>query len=391
MKDAVRKGLLIFPIIKDLNQADGILVKNEGIKKGFGENGVEIDVLEFNSNGIFNGDEKLFSFSPERSRRIYQYHAKIWKEIANYILGKEYDFIWFRVPAINIFIAGFVQRIKVGQPDCQIILEYGAYPFLNELSGVKKVFYLLNKPVEKKAHRFADYIITYCGQDQVDNLLNIPINNGIDLVNIPINTQKKPDLNKINLICVSSLKKWHAYERFIAGLPAYIKKDNHIPVHFNIVGNGPEYEKLVALTNNLGLDDLVTFHGFKTGTELDSIYQECHVAIGTLGFHRIGITNSSSLKNREYFARGLPIVLSTPDLDMPASLPFIKYVPENEEPVDISSVVAFAESCYQNVNISQQIRSYAENHVSWKSKIKTVLEYLNMGSRISKKQSFSKV
>lgn len=373
----VQNGLLIFPILKDLNAADGILVKNEGIRKGFLQNGVHVDVLEFNTKGIFNKGEQVFPFHPKRYLRICQYNTVAWKRITNYIGQKQYDFLWFRIPMINSFIADFIKRSKEISPECRIIIEYGAYPFLNELPGIKKIFYRLNRANEKKAHRYADFVITYSGQSQVDNLVNIPINNGIDLDDLPVCHPHKDLSQRIRFISVSSLKKWHAYERFIAGLAAYLKTSNAADVHFHIVGNGPEYEKLVKLVNELRVNDHVTFHNFKTGKELDAVYAENHIAIGTLGFHRIGITNSSSLKNREYFARGLPVVLSTTDLDMPEELPFVKYISEGEDAVDIASLVVFAKKMYQVPDLNQQIRKYAEEHLSWKSKIRTVLDYLN--------------
>jgi hypothetical protein len=376
MTGNINTGMLIFPILKDLNEADGILVKNEGIKTGFLDNGIEVDVLEFNSRGIFNRNDQVYTFHSGRYRRIYQYNTAVWEKIAVYILKKNYDFIWFRIPLINSSIAKFIRTLKENAPGCKIIIEYGAYPYVNELSGLKKMFYQLNRGNEKKAHGYADFVVTYCGQDRVDNLPNIPINNGIDLEHISIVNGQKNLSRRINFISVSSLKKWHAYERIIAGISLYLKTSGALHVHFNIVGNGPEYAKLVALTDELKLNDFITFHDFKTGKELDLIYEENDVAIGTLGFHRIGITNSSSLKNREYLARGLPIVLSTKDQDMPDGLPFVKYVPEGEEPVQIAELVKFAQEIYKRPKVNEAIRSYAEVHVSWKSKIKTVLTYL---------------
>lgn len=373
----VKKGILVFPILKDLNKADGILVKNEGIRNGFLQNNVEVDVLEFTSQGIFNGNELVYAFHPSRYRRIFQYNFTAWKKILNYLTRHDYDFLWFRIPMATSAIAAFVKGLKKLKPDCTIILEYGAYPYIDELSPFKKRLYRLNKENERTAHQYADFIITYCGQDKVDNLVNIPINNGIELYNIPVVNQEKGIENTINFLSVSSLKKWHAYERFIAGIPAYINRQDVTPIHFNIVGNGPEYDKLVTLTRELGVEPYVTFHNFKTGAELDKIYEQNHLAISTLGFHRIGITNSSSLKNREYFARGLPIVLSTKDMDMPKELPFVLYVPEGEEPIDMEAVVAFAKNAYKQSQLNETIRAYAVENVSWRSKVKEVLGYVN--------------
>jgi glycosyltransferase involved in cell wall biosynthesis len=371
----MKKGLLIFPVMKDLNKADGVVVKNQGICKGFAENGVDIDEMEFNSTGVSLRGKTLVPFSSQRVKRIFQYHFKIWEQLPVFIGRNNYDFIWFRMPVANPFIASFVETLKKDNPGCRIVIEYGAYPYLNELSGIRKYFYKWNRTAEKKIHRHADFVITYCGQKDVDGVPNIPINNGIDLSNIPV-VQHNGMPDQVNFISVSSLKKWHAYERFITGMAEYFKQGQPRPVHFHIVGNGPEYDKLLALTNECGLQDKITFHNHKTGAGLDEIYNLSHIAIGTLGFHRIGITNSSSLKNREYFARGLPVVLSTTDLDMPEELPYVKYVPEGEEPVNISEVVNFASRVYHSPLLNRQVRNYADEHVSWKGKIKTVLNYL---------------
>lgn len=373
----IKKGILVFPILKDLNKADGILVKNEGIRNGFLENGVEVDALEFTSEGIFNNTELVYAFHPSRYRRIYQHNYTVWRTVLDYIAKRDYDFLWFRIPMVTSAIAAFVKNLKTANDDCIIILEYGAYPYVKELPFFKRYLYYLNKRNERRAHTYADYIITYCGQKRVDTLVNIPINNGMDLNGIPVVNHETGSMNRINLISVSSLKKWHAYERFIAGLSVYLQKPGVVPVHFNIVGQGPEYYKLVKLTHELKLEKHVTFHNFKKGIELDRIYQANHVAIGTLGFHRIGISNSSSLKNREYLARGLPVVLSTADLDMPKGLPFVHYIPEGEEPVDIATIVAFTQKAYQEFYINQTIRKYADIHVSWSSKIREVLEYIS--------------
>ncbi|GAB4093966.1 glycosyltransferase family protein [Flaviaesturariibacter terrae] len=370
----MKKGLLIFPIYTDIGKTDGIVVKNEGIHKAFLAHGVPVDALKFRTTGIYNGDEQVMAFSSNKYLRAYQLHIRSWGVMARYAAKKGYDFVWARLPLIQPFIASFVASVKTALPRCTFIIEYGAYPFENELTPRQLKMYRLNKGQEKKAHRFANYVITYCGQKDVDGVPNIPIDNGIDLKGIPV-VQPNPDVSKrINFVCVSSLKKWHAYERFIAGLPAYIQSGKGPEIHFDVVGNGPEFEKVKGLTESLGVQQYVTFHNFKGGAELDAIYARNHVAIGTLGFHRIGITNSSSLKNREYFARGLPIVVSTPDKDMPPELPYVKYVPGNEEPLDIADIVAFAQRVYAEPGVNARIRAYADDHVSWNSKIAVVLD-----------------
>lgn len=373
----VKKGLLIFPIFKDLNASNGIISKNEGIRNGFLSNGVDVDVLEFNSTGIFEKDRQIFSYHPNRYRRIFQHNYLIWKNILEVIQLNRYEFVWLRASILTSAIADFLAQIKTRYPSCKIILEYGAYPFVKELPPLKQAIYYLNIPNERKAHRFSDFIISYSGQEYIDGRINIPINNGVDVESIPFNPNPPSKSSKINFISVSSLKKWHAYERFIEGIAIFKQQQHDQLVNFHVVGNGPEYDKLVLTTKKLELESEVIFHGFKSGTQLDNIFEMSHVAIGTLGFHRIGLNNSSSLKNREYLARGLPLILSTFDKDMPTSLPFVKYIPEGEDPANIADIVAFVHNVYRTADVKQTIRGYAQAHLSWKSKIKTVLEYLN--------------
>ena len=370
------KALLIFPILKDLNPADGILIKNEGIRKGFLQNGVHLDVLEFTSAGVFNGKESITSFSANKWQRIIQYNTAAWKKIGEFVDRNNYDLVWFRMPLLQPWITNFIKQVKEKQPNCRIILEYGAYPFENELSGAKKWQHRLFRNNYRLAHRFADRVITYSGQKDVDGVPNIPINNGIDVDTIPLAHSSFADDEVLHCISVSSVKKWHAYERFISGMAAQRSE----MIVFHVVGDGPDLQKMKDLVKQNSLEEKVIFHGFKTGAALDEIYNQSHLAIGTLGFHRIGLTNSSSLKNREYFARGLPIVLSTPDLDMPASLPFVNYVPGDESPIDIGDIVRFARKVYQTPNLNQQIRTYAEQHLSWKSKVGNVLAHLQIKS-----------
>jgi glycosyltransferase involved in cell wall biosynthesis len=373
---SIKKALLVFPIYTDINKEDGIVRKNNGIHKAFLHHGIAADALKFRTTGIYQGEEQVIPFSKNRYVRGWQLYAGAWKKIARYAVANSYELVWVRLPLINPFLASFIEHIKKNLPQCRIIIEYGAYPFESELTPAMQRLYRINKRYERKAHHFADYIITYTGPDSIDGVPVIPIDNGIDLDHVPLSQPDTDTQKEIRFVSVSSLKKWHAVERFIAGMPAYLAQKNAVPIHFDVIGMGSEYEKVKGLSDSLGLQQVVTFHGFQSGAGIDAIYRTSHVAIGTLGFHRIGISNSSSLKNREYFARGLPVVLSTPDKDMPADLPYVKYVPEGEEAVDIGAVVDFAKRIYSNGELAPEIRAYAEKQVSWNSKIDAVLRFV---------------
>ena len=51
------------------------------------------------------------------------------------------------------------------------------------------------------------------------------------------------------------------------------------------------------------------------GEELDELFEQADMGIGSLARHRSGITHIKTLKNREYAARGLPFIYSEMDSD----------------------------------------------------------------------------
>ena len=170
---------------------------------------------------------------------------------------------------------------------------------------------------------------------------------------------------------------WHGIDRFIRGLHehnAHYANSTKIVLH--IVGDGPELPHLKDLTNNLGLNECVIFHGFKSGKELDEMFDMCHVAIGSLAGFRAGLTELSSLKNREYCARGIPIIMASKDVDIPTDWEYVQMVPANETPIDMNTVIDFANRVMADPEHPQKMRRYAEEHLDWMAKMKVLKEFL---------------
>ncbi len=121
----------------------------------------------------------------------------------------------------------------------------------------------------------------------------------------------------------------------------------------------------------------MVFHGFTTGNALDALFDQCHVAVGSLGIHRKGLTQTSELKAREYCARGIPYIIACADPDFPAGFPYILRLPADESPIDIEQVLAFAREVCADPDHPQKMRSYAEEHLDWSvKKLKGFLEAL---------------
>lgn len=372
------KALFYFPINTDLSPDSGIVKKNKHILSSAKKLGVETDVITFSNAGIhLNGS--LFKKVPNiKIARAVNNYALAYSSTAKKLDFKKYDFVWIRAGFMLPPLFLFIKRIKKDNPNVKIILEYGAYPFKNELTGHQKALFPISEHFSQYLKDYVSNVITYCGQDEIYGMPNIKIGNGVDVNLITYSERIKPLNSSLHLISVSSLLPWHACDRVIKGIEEYYQnsdRENKIDVFLHIVGDAANSKEFKRTVENSNIADKVVFHGFKIKSELDEIFDKCHLAIGTLGMHRINLHAASSLKNREYFARGMPFFLSTDDADFPEKLPFVKYVPSDDSAIDIDSVIEFYKSILNKYpNYPGLIRKYAEENLTWESKIKQVLK-----------------
>jgi len=120
----------------------------------------------------------------------------------------------------------------------------------------------------------------------------------------------------------------------------------------------------------------VIFHSRKHAEELDGLFEETHIAIGGLGYHRISLRSAAALKVREYCARGMPFVISYNDLDFPDDFPYMLKVPADESPVDIEQILRFYDRIKEREFV-KEMREYAEKNLSWEAKLKPVIDEIN--------------
>lgn len=200
--------------------------------------------------------------------------------------------------------------------------------------------------------------------------------NGIDVKNFPkrVDLPKWPD-KKFVMIGVASFAKWHGFDRIMIGIAKYLNgnRDNKVTPIFIVVGDGPIRKKWESLCADLNISDYVSFTGFKTGAELNSLYEVAHIAISSLGLYSIGLEMASTLKSREYAARGIPFVKAGADIDFNPTPEFLYEVENNETSVDIDKLIEWYEALNYNQKISDSIRRYAENRLSFVVKARELI------------------
>lgn len=196
------------------------------------------------------------------------------------------------------------------------------------------------------------------------------IGNGIDVASVEMRSGRPAwPAPVMRVIAVASVAKWHGYDRLLKAVNAHQGNSHRaFDLHVTIVGDGPALPPLKDLCTSLGLSDRVTFSGTVTGQALHDLYASSHLAVSSLGLHRIGLTSASVLKAREYCAIGIPFVASGSDPDFTATVPFRFVVSGSEDTADV--LAAFDRFAQQHQLVSpDEMRQYAITHLDWQHKL----------------------
>lgn len=102
----------------------------------------------------------------------------------------------------------------------------------------------------------------------------------------------------------------HGYDRLIEGIKKYYDLGGDTNIIYHLVGEGEEIKRYKDLVLKYGIEKHVLFYGFKTSSDLDALYEKADIAINSLAIHRIGLQTESTIKSKEYAAKGLPMVSS---------------------------------------------------------------------------------
>lgn len=122
------------------------------------------------------------------------------------------------------------------------------------------------------------------------------------------------------LFMAAEFQLWHGLDVLLDH--ARDTQCRRVTVH--IVGRvPPKYNEMMR--RKAKKNGQVRCHGFLTGSELGRMISRCDMAIDSLALERLGMTEGSTLKTREYLALGIPVVSRHVDPAFPADFPFYQY------------------------------------------------------------------
>ena len=103
------------------------------------------------------------------------------------------------------------------------------------------------------------------------------------------------------------------------------------------------------------------------------MYEKCSLGVDSLARHRSGISVLSSLKSREYGAKGIPIINSCKIDIIDNDFPYLLQVPADESPIDMEKVSEFFKACYKTGKTREKVASNIRDYISHKSSMKATL------------------
>lgn len=197
------------------------------------------------------------------------------------------------------------------------------------------------------------------------------ISNGVCVENFPAHTHKAGE--EVRILALASMRNWQGYDRLIKGLSEY---DGKTPVYIEMIGDDGDGSLILwrDLAKEKGVESHVNFRGALYDSQLTNAVNRCDIGAATLGLHRKSKGVGSVLKVREYMARGIPFIYSYDDSLLDGKEPFALKITGDDSAVSIAQVVDWVETLRMNKNITEEMRTFAKEKMSWDAQLKNAFD-----------------
>ena len=297
-----------------------------------------------------------------------------YSSIIEYARKERIDFVYMRSDHnANPFTIHMVRKLK--EIGIKVVMEIPTYPYDQEYESLsRRKFLFIDQCFRKILARQLCGIVTFSDYPIIFGKPALQISNGVDFSQIPLKRKINDTNHELHLIGVAEIHYWHGFDRLVKGLANYYQTHPSYKVYFHIIGEffgEREKKEILPVIKQHGLEEYIILHGARHGKELDDLFEQADMAIGSLARHRSGIIHIKTLKNREYAARGLSFIYSEIDSDF-ENKPYILKAKADESPIDIYQIIEF----YKRQKLSpEQIRNSILS-LSWKSQMNKVLSCL---------------
>ncbi|MFN5217315.1 MAG: glycosyltransferase [Sphingomonadales bacterium] len=175
------------------------------------------------------------------------------------------------------------------------------------------------------------------------------IGNGIQTKEFPMVNRpifEGTELNLLMLVGGTTETDWHGVDLILESIGQY---DGNCKVKLWVAG---------SLSEHLRNHPNIKYLGFCDRDQLNEIFNNVHLAMGSFALQRKGLFEASTLKVREYMARGIPAVIGHIDADLPDFIDSGFILPMNADKVpSIETIIKFAHQCSNKTSLGEEIRN----------------------------------
>lgn len=378
----MKKLLYIAPILIDNKKADGVAKKVQNHYYVFSQK-YECWLVSYGTRGIVvkhRDSETLLPFG-NRHRRF-----ELYSQVLILVENEKFDYVYIRYPKSEPSFISLLKAIK--KHGLKVVVEIPTFPYDGDHSfrNVRlTAVSITDRLCRRQLKKYIDRIVTFSDDDEIFGIQTIKTINGFRFDNVGIvNALSKK--NGIDLIAVAMLADCHGYDRIIMGMEKYYSDGGKEEIRFHIVGTGLDAHKYQDLIEKCThLDGRAVMHGFKTGGELEKLYDISDIAVNSLAIHRLGLKTESTLKTKEYAAKGLPM-LSSYFVDAFSKEDHDKYVlllKSNDEAIEMEKVIDFYHKVYdgkERSSVAADIREVAKKVCDMSITLRPIEAYFDQNS-----------
>ena len=326
------------------------------------------------------------------SRQRTAYHKAVFKYFTENAI--KFDLIYYRYPGAHRYLLLLMKKLGV-----KVFFEH----LTNETQEIK--LYRLENKFKLKLSSILSYLEYYyfplfrewfygprirkkagfgiCNSEEIANLQRKIADNiyKIYIIGDSANTDaypehKSPVLNdSFQMVFLKGAKTsalYNGIDRIYKGIANY---KGEFKLHLHILGNDLNYEESLLLEYPL-IKNKIIFHNFISGKELDILFESFHLGVSQFGMHRKCIISNTTIKSREYFARGIPFIFGhhDPDIsDNAEAKPFFREFPADESMIDFEKIVNWYNALEKIPEHNNKMRNFAKQHLDYKVKMKKLV------------------
>lgn len=298
----------------------------------------------------------------------YTSTENIFSTSKNIILEHKIGIVYIRHMLPSIKLINFLMWLK--NRNIKILYEIPTYPFFAEQyrAAKKKIRAIakigLNILFFPFIYKYIDNLVVIKSNTNAKMLSKmVEITNGVDIEGIiPKSYSNKRESNIFRMVAVGTIYPYHGYERILKGLSECNEKIGDIIVEFHIVGESPTIDDLKKQVDQLKLKHVI-FHGIKSTSELNELYEKFDIGLGGLALYRRNANIDTTLKIIEYYCRGIPVVTSGISPMKKYQADSTIYVSNDDKSIDIKDIY----DQFSSINESElkNISSIAREKFSW--------------------------